>query len=307
MHDDVEVLRIAEQQHGAFSKAQAERLGFTRSAMLRRVRKGSWQPLHPGVYRATGAAPSWFQRCTAAVLWAGPGCALAGLSAARLWGFDLPAQVLAEPTVDLDIPNPWWRGNLEGVRVFRRLKLGRHDVTLHQGLRCTTRERTLVDIAGLLGAMALEAALDSARRRDPGTTRRLARLLLRLGTRGRKGAGLLKKLVLERLRFRQDSAVEVRLRRGLVNAGLEPRCNVAIRSGGRHVATVDFLFPVQRVVVQTHGYAFHSGRPQWGKDIAQTRALQELGYQVIAFSACEVLNDRKACVRSVVASLAQAA
>lgn len=305
MHDDLAVLRVAEQQYGTFSRGQARRAGFSAGAVQRRVRKGTWSPLHPGVYRAAGAGPTWLQRCAAAALWAGEGAAVAGLSAAKLWGFDLPAKVEADPRVQLDLPNPWWRGTLVGVKAFRRVKLGTSDLTRHQGIACTTPERTLLDIAGLLGAQALEIALDSARRRYPKVTRALARLLMRLGTRGRKGAGLLRALVADRLDRRQDSAVEVRLRRGLLSNGLEPRCNVVIRAEGKHVATVDFLFPRERVIIQTHGYAFHSDRVQWERDIAQTRALQQLGYRVIAFSAAEVRADLAECVRVVRALLAR--
>jgi very-short-patch-repair endonuclease len=307
MHDDVAVLRVAEKQYGAFSRGQARHAGFSADAVQRRVRKGTWRPLHPGVYRATGAAPTWLQRCAAAALWAGEGAAVAGFSAARLWGFELPAKIEADPLVHLDLPNPWWRGALVGVRSFRRVKLGRDDLASHQGIRCTTPERTLLDIAGLLGAQGLEIALDSARRRYPQVTRALARLLIRLGTRGRKGAGILRALVADRLDLRQDSAVEVRLLRGLRCTGLRPRCNVRIRVQGKHVATVDFLFPKERVIIQTHGYAFHSDRRQWERDIAQTRALQQLGYRVIAFSAAEVRGDLAGCVRAVRLLLARPA
>jgi hypothetical protein len=278
MQRDVEILRIAEAQAGAFSRAQAmDVVGFSASAVARRVRRGSWQPLHPGVFRATGAAPGWAQACAAANLWGGVGAAVCGLSAARLWGLDLPGNARADPTIQLAVPNPWWRGSaLAGVEVFRRLKLEPSDITVREGIRCTSLARTLVDLAGRLSPIALEIALDSARRRHTGAAHQVLALLARLGPRGRKGAGRLKRLAFERL---------------------DPKCNARVKCGGETLE-VDLLFEPQKVVVELQGYAFHSDRPQWEKDQARVRALQQAGYVVLPFTAHD-LKKPKACVRLI--------
>jgi very-short-patch-repair endonuclease len=233
---------------------------------------------------------------------------VAGLSAARLWNLDLPSKTLASPVVQLDVPNRWWRGACHPrIEVFRRLKLTPADLTVREGVPCTTLQRTLVDIAGLLSPISLEVALDSARRREPRILDWLGRLLARLGTQGRKGAGVLRRLVAERRHLRQDSAVEVRLLRPLLDAGEKPQCNVPIRHRGRHVATVDFLLPRGNLVIFTHGFAFHSDRPQWERDMLQVRQLQRLGYRVLCFSASDVRNDLKGCVKDILDALAAAA
>lgn len=289
MQPDVEVLRAAEKQAGAFSRAQALALGISVRAMSRRVRRGNWSPLHPGVFRATGAAPGWAQACFAAALWAGEGSAIAGLSAARLWGLDLPTSVARSNTIHIDLPNAWWRGqgvpSLKNVRVYRRLALAPMDLTVRNGVRCTTLARTLVDLAGVLGALQLEVALDSARRLHNGAIVGVLDLLARLGTRGRKGAGVLKRLALDRQHFHQDSALEVRFLRSMRRAGMNPQCNVRVSAEGKLVGVVDFLFEAQKLIVQLHGYAFHSDRIQWERDQAQSRALQRLGYRVLPFTA----------------------
>lgn len=305
MHRDVRILQMAEKQSGAFSMSQARAAGFDRSAISRRVQRGTWRAVLPGVYRAAGAAPTWSQACTAATLWGGTGSAVAGLSAARLWNLDLPAKVLASSVVQVDVPNRWWRG--EGhpnVEVFRRLNLTEADVTVREGVPCTTLQRTLLDIAGLLSPIALEVALDSARRREPRIVGWVSRLLARLGTQGRKGAGVLRRLIAERRDLRQDSAIEVRLLRPLLEAGEKPLCNVPIRHHGQHVATVDLLLPRGNLVVFTHGFAFHSDKPQWERDILQVRQLQRLGYRVLCFSASDVRNDLKGCLADIFDALA---
>jgi very-short-patch-repair endonuclease len=299
MQRDVDILRIAEPQAGAFSRAQAMNVvGFSASAVARRVRRGSWQPLHPGVFRATGAAPSWAQSCAAANLWGGTGAAVCGASAARLWGLDLPGNTRRDPTIHLAVPNPWWHGSaLAGVEVFRRLNLTPSDIVWREGIRCTSLARTLVDLAERLSPMALEIALDSARRQHGGAAHQVLGLLARLGTRGRKGAGRLKRLALERLDFDQDSAIEVILLRALKNQRLEPSCNARVKCGDE-MLEVDLLFEPQKVVIELQGYAFHSDRPQWEKDQARLRALQQAGYLVLPFTARD-LKKPMACVRLI--------
>lgn len=301
---DVEILRIAEAQAGAFSRVQAMNVvGFSASAVTRRLRRGSWQPLHPGVFRATGAAPDWAQACSAANLWAGAGSAVCGVSAARLWGLDLPGNTRRDPTIHLAIPNPWWHGDLAGVEVFRRLKLEPTDIVWREGIRCTSLARTLVDLAALLSPLALEIALDSARRRHTGAAHQVLALLARLGTRGRKGAGRLKRLAFERLDFDQDSAIEVILLRALKSRRLEPRCNAPVKCGDETLV-VDLLFEPQKVAIELQGYAFHSDRPQWEKDQARLRALQQAGYLVLPFTAQD-LKKPKACVELILRVLAK--
>ena len=44
---------------------------------------------------------------------------------------------------------------------------------------------------------------------------------------------------------------------------------------------VDFLWPENRVVVETDGYAFHADRPAFEADHERTAELQEAGYRVL--------------------------
>ncbi|MDQ6896218.1 MAG: hypothetical protein M3171_06410 [Actinomycetota bacterium] len=73
-------------QFGLVARAQALGGGVTAKALECHLRSGRWVRLHAGVYLTTPGRDDWEVRSTAAVLWAGPGAALARASAGYAWG-----------------------------------------------------------------------------------------------------------------------------------------------------------------------------------------------------------------------------
>jgi hypothetical protein len=87
---DRSIAAQAERQHGVFTLAQADALGFTRAQRDRRIRSGRWVVPADGVYQIAGVPCSWHGRLLAAC-WGAPDLAVAShRSAAVLW--DLPGR-----------------------------------------------------------------------------------------------------------------------------------------------------------------------------------------------------------------------
>jgi hypothetical protein len=83
-----EVGELLARQAGVISRSQVLALGFAPHDVRRRLRRREWAPVHDGVYVNHTGAPTWLQRCWAAVLFAWPAAlchqsALAGASPGR--------------------------------------------------------------------------------------------------------------------------------------------------------------------------------------------------------------------------------
>ena len=67
-----------------------------------------------------------------------------------------------------------------------------------------------------------------------------------------------------------------------------PRVNEAV---GPHV--VDFLWPRQKLVVETDGYRFHRGRAAFERDRNRDMRLKTLGFEVMRLSYKQIVEDEK--------------
>ncbi len=92
--------RTAAQQAGALSRVQVLAAGRSRKWLECRVRSGRWQRVLPGVYVTHAGPPGWRTRTWAAVLYAGPGAALAGRAAA----FEIGIVRRAPEVVEVAVP-----------------------------------------------------------------------------------------------------------------------------------------------------------------------------------------------------------
>ena len=142
-------------QHGLVSRPQVVALGVSRSALSRRLTTGVWQCLLPSVYAAAQVPPSAAQHLKAVELWAGDGAALSHRSALKLWGLPSDLDFVEVSTVHRHPPQ-------EGIRCHLTRPLPPSQVVERDGLRVTSAEKTLVDMAAVLKASPdeLHALLD---------------------------------------------------------------------------------------------------------------------------------------------------
>jgi hypothetical protein len=187
---DARLAAVAVTQHGVFTRAQALAAGYSTAQIHRRTRLSVWERVLPRVYRHASTPNSAAVSHWAAVLWAGPGCALSHASAAAIWQMAISAPVAPELIV------PSTRGpRTRNVTVHRASRIDDKDVTRVGRLPVTTPVRTIIDLSALLDVRDLEAVIRSARARGFVTIRAVHGRLDEIGTAGRPGAARLRTLL----------------------------------------------------------------------------------------------------------------
>lgn len=137
---------------------------MSREEVRWRIHSGRWQRPCRGVLVAQSGPLSHRQVLRVALLWAGRGAALAGLTAARLDGFTGLAHAGAEPVHLLVLPGRKIRAQPAGMclAVHYTRRLGHAEVHPARSPRRTRIARSLVDAAAWMptdrGAMAVLAA-----------------------------------------------------------------------------------------------------------------------------------------------------
>lgn len=156
------LLRVAAEQAGLFTVAQAFDAGLDRRARHHHLTYGNWRRTEaPQVFRLTGWPPDRHERLRAWLLWAGPQALLTSWTALGLAG--LAGSASAVP-VDLEIPFRVDRaGRRRRHRLFRQLEDSgaAGSVRLHRAV--TGAERTVDGLRFRPPAEAVCAAIDHGR------------------------------------------------------------------------------------------------------------------------------------------------
>lgn len=97
-----------------------------------------------------------------------------------------------------------------------------------------------------------------------------------------------------------ESVPEISARLLFESEGLPFRRQVQIQGVGR----VDFLIG-RRLIVEVNGYAFHSSREAWRKDMARLNAAQARGFDVLSFAPEKIWNNPEQVMEEIRAVLAQ--
>ncbi|WP_284983554.1 DUF559 domain-containing protein [Arthrobacter sp. efr-133-TYG-118] len=96
-----------------------------------------------------------------------------------------------------------------------------------------------------------------------------------------------------------ESVPEISARLLFESEGLAFRRQVSIHGVGR----VDFLIG-RRLIVEVNGYAFHSSREAWRKDMARLNAAQARGFDVLSFAPETIWNNPEQVMEEIRAVLA---
>lgn len=226
---DVILGHIAQQYAGAFTLERALAAGVSKSAVMRRQRRGVIQRLHPGVYFygkvVTTAARRW-----AAVLAALDDALLSGDAAADEWG------ISRSPSDRVEIITATRHRSLAGVVSRQSGTIHSEDRASCNGRPTTSVERTLVEIAGRRSVHQLCRTLREAAFRKLLDLPRLWRTIER--NRNRVGVGRLVRAVVLHLRGDggSDSGHEDRFARKLDRAGITSyRLNAVLPIAGSRI------------------------------------------------------------------------
>jgi very-short-patch-repair endonuclease len=124
--DRVALAAILSRQYQVITRSQVLASGMTQRALVHRLRAGGpWQRLLPGVFLAVTGAPTSDQRDLAALLYAGSGSLLTGISALRLWGVRIPYA----SAIDVLIPDSKQRKSAGFVRIRATARMPEEVIT----------------------------------------------------------------------------------------------------------------------------------------------------------------------------------
>jgi hypothetical protein len=265
------IRELAERQHGVVTHWQLLDAGVGLGTIQRRTEGGLLIQVFQGTYVVGHRRISQEGRWMAAVLASGPGAVISHESAMALWGIrdaHGPIEVLRES-------GGVWRRR-SGIWLHQSRSLPQEHIALEQGIPVTTVERAMLDMAGRLNAKQQERVLVAADRNGHLNWSNLQRLIEH--GRGKKGIGRLRSLAMEVDPRAVDarSPLEVDFLALCREAEISPpQVNVF---AGPYL--VDFLWPAQKVVVETDGYAYHRDRPTFESDHERTVSLTAAGYEV---------------------------
>ena len=266
---------LATQQHGVVGWRQLIDAGFGRGAIDHRVRRGWLHRMHRGVF-AVGHRPLTREaRWMAAVLACGDGAGLSHACATALWEI----RQYSGTWIDVTVPSRAGRARRDRIRLHRSSTLLAEDVTAHRGIPVTTVARTLLDVAATLSEPSLARTVEQTEIRRLFDLRKVDETLAR-NPRHRGAKRLRRALEL----YRDDELTRSELEKvflALCDAHGIPRPLVNHIVEGNEV---DFLWPEQRLVVETDGRATHLTRAAFERDRERDARLLVLGYPTMRVS-----------------------
>jgi very-short-patch-repair endonuclease len=255
---DRRIARVAARQHGVVTVAQIRRAGLDKYAVRNRVKAGRLFALYRGVYAVGYQGTSQETRWMAAVLAYGDQAALSHGSAAALWRF-LPSPAGPVDVVTSNRNGPAMR---HGIRLHRFTSLSPGEITRRCGIPVTTPARTIADLAGTVPQWQWRRAVRQAEI---------------------SGFALGSGFVTDRTRSDVERGFLRFCRRHEIPL---PEVNVRV---GRW--TVDFLWPHQRLAVETDSYRYHRGTVAFEDDHARDLDLRRHGFKVRRFTDLQVREE----------------
>jgi very-short-patch-repair endonuclease len=235
------------------------------------------------------------------LLTAPAGSVVSHLSAADVWGVEIPFRDRADERAHITIPE----GSSAESRVDRRLSrlpIAEPDVVRRKSLPVTTPARTWRDLAAILKPPALLAATDQivnglASRRE---------LEEELARRARGRGCARARAVLPVASPLADSPMESVLRWLIYDGGLPmPELQVRIRDAvGVVVADADMAWPERKVLVEFDGDV-HRERATFVRDRRRQNRLVAAGWIVLRFTSADVYGDPAGVLAQIRRALGQ--
>ena len=292
VHEQRALSTLIDSQHGVLSAAQAKAGGLAHETLRRRVQRGLWQRLVPGVYALQGGPPSRVQWLVAAQLYAGDESVITGQSALAVHGIRLPREERGEAArlrVDALVPHTRRRQSVAHLRITRTTRFP--EATRSGPLRVAPLARSVVD--GCLAAVADEepgeidaivtASLEGGRVE-------LTELEYELGLAPRRHSAAIR----AELRTSRAHVRAMAVRRFLTRLGSSgpfgAMQDVAVYLGERRVARAVAVWPDRAVAVVVDAAPLEAS------------TLTSLGFAVIQASSERLARDADVlleCVRSV--------
>jgi hypothetical protein len=245
---DVRLWELARKQADVVAAWQLMDIGWSRDRISHHARRLGWQRVFRGVYVLT-RAPLTRQQCWMAASLSTRESCLSHASAGACWGFR------AWEGAFETITRPGGGGPRRhgGLLVCRSATLA-GEMAVRQGMRITTVDRTLIDLAAYLDARQVGRATREAMRLKLTTSAVLSLTLERHATH--RGTALLRQLATRYATIpyaRTRSNPEARALELLHDAGVEPP-QVNIRIAGEEA---DLVWREERLIIEIDGPQYH--------------------------------------------------
>jgi very-short-patch-repair endonuclease len=272
------ISRRAARQKGLVTRAQL-RADEVPEGVIKRAIADAWlHRVHAGVYAVGHPALTPQARWLAAVYALGDDAVLSAVAAGQHWG-----TLRGHHHLHVTVPPCSGKNRRDGITVHRQ-SLSAHERTIRHGIPVTTLTRTIIDIAAH-APRELEKAFEEAQ-----IHHRLAPALLAaevLARPGHRGTARLKALLHAAVDPGQaESILELRLLK-LCHTHDLPRPLQQVWIGAHRA---DFLYPAQRLVIETDGARFHATAAKHAGDKTKTEALEAAGYAVLRLRWADVVH-----------------
>ena len=232
----------------------------------------------------------------AAVLAFSPGAVLSHRAAAAHWGMVAFRGRLIDVTV-----RRRGSGRRRGtLTVHRSPQLARQDMRMKDRIPITSPARTLLDYAEVATRRELERALDETERLRLCSQRQITAVIARCF--GRQGGSRLKAVLHDHAAGTTATVndfEELFLALCDVHGITRPEVNAKL---GRY--RPDFLWPEQKLIVETDGRQTHGTRAAFESDRARDAELVIAGYRVLRFTWRQLTRDPDWVARKLRAALA---
>jgi hypothetical protein len=268
------VSALAATQHGAFSRAQASERGLERGAIRRLLLAGVLDEPIPTVLVLLGTPRTWEQLAILPTL-TRAGAVLSHRAAGRLHGIVAPAPI--EVTIPRDRSL-----RVAGVTVHRTTRWNRGDITVVNGIRCTSIARTLCDLGASADEDVVEQALDEALRGGASSQWIDARFR-DLERPGPSGTARLGRVLAQpdRAGALPDSWFERTLARAVVAAGLPPLTLQHRVHAGTKRFWLDGAYPELQLGVEADSERHHGTTVARRKDRTRAHLLRTVGWELL--------------------------
>jgi len=276
-----DLFALAEDQHGAFTNAQAAWVGVGGSALDRARRDHLVDRVRQGAWAVMALVDEW--TTMAAVQLVQPRAVAGARAAAKLHRFDGVDEVAMDVLVPRSV-------HLRGPNIRRVADLVVPEIVVVEGLRCTDEVRTLIDYAALVDDAHLERAMESVFRRDQSKLPLLLDRADALARPGKSGPARALRVASHLPEERTESDLETVYWQGLVEHGvpLPTRQYVLRDPNGRFVARFDEAYADIKLFVELDGYASRRDRASFGHDRRRQNAAVALDWVPLRFTDSDV-------------------
>lgn len=291
MWADGEIRELAGGHHGLIRRSELRALSVTDREVSRRLQDRRVEALHPGVYYVDSTPVTWRTAVLGAVFAAGPDAVASHRCAGVLYGLDAVYGRMIEVTVPFnEEPEP------SGVIVHRTRRPNPTSVV--DAIPVTSIEKTLLDLAWILGERNLYKATRSAIHMGLTTAEKLD---LAIGRHGGRGVAGTRRARLVARRVADDesgSPAEIDLAWIVADAPVPSpiqQMQIELPRGG--FAYPDFCWPDRVRIVEVDGFGAHGTPEQFEADLQRQNQLMELGWEIRRFTA-SVIRDEPHRVRA---------